>query len=98
MEFSFHAPLWEWSGKGAWCFVTVPTEYYDDIRSLGLSNRPGFGSVRVECTVGQSTWKTSLFPDAKTKSYLLPVKRAVRMREGIAIGDELTVQLNIADL
>ena len=38
--------------------------------------------MRVEVTLGTSTWRTSVFPD-KARGYVLPVKSAVRRREGL---------------
>lgn len=90
--------LWEWQGKGAWCFVTLPVEYADVIRTIGVSPKRGFGSLRVECTVGKTIWKTSIFPDSKSKSYLLPIKKDVRKSERIEVGDSLSVKIRILDV
>ena len=93
--FVFSAELWEWSGEGAWCFVTVPDDIGEEIRLLSGPPR-GFGSVRVEVTVGDSTWRTSVFPD-KTRGYLLPLKKAVRRAEGLEVGDPVPVELVVID-
>ena len=97
MRFRFTAPLWEWSAQGGWFFVTVPEEYGDDIREVPRMPR-GFGAVRVRVRVGDSTWSTSVFPDSKQGSYVLPVKKAVRTAEGIADGDDVAVELEVLDL
>ena len=54
----------------------------------------GFGSVRVESTIGDVTWRTSVFP-MKDGGYILPVKAEVRRKAGIAAGDEVTVELDL---
>ena len=87
------APLWLWSG-GSWHFITVPEEEAVEIRAHSLLNRGGFGSVKVEASVGDVTWRTSVFPQ-KSGGYLLPVKAEVRRRAGIAAGDEVTVRLEL---
>ena len=90
----FRAELWEWEAKGGWFFVTLPDELADDIRARtddGL--RRGFGSVRVEATIGGSTWRTSVFPDTSSGSFVLPVKKPVRTAEGIEPGDTVDVSL-----
>jgi len=87
------AKLWRWSG-GSWHFVTVPAEEADEIRAHGLLNRGGFGSVKVEATINGVSWRTSVFPQ-KLGGYLLPVKKEVRRRAGIAAGDEITVELEL---
>jgi len=90
--FTFTAELWRWPAKDAWWFVTVPVELGEEIR---LTSGPpaGFGSVRVEATVGATTWRTSVFPDAGRGTYVLPVKRAVRVAEGLEEGDAVGVTL-----
>ena len=97
MRFRFTAPLWQWNGDGAWFFVTLPEAAADDIREVPRMPR-GFGSVRVRVTVGGSTWSTSVFPDTKRGSYLLPVKKAVRTAEGVGDGDDVDVSLEVLDL
>jgi hypothetical protein len=92
----FRAELWEWDAKGGWFFVTVPEELSDDIRERtddGL--RRGFGSVRVEASIGDTTWRTSVFPGQDSGCYVLPVKKPVRVAEGIEPGDEVAVSLVI---
>jgi hypothetical protein len=53
----------------------------------------GFDSVRVTATIGATTWDTSIFPSADT--YALPLKKAVLKAEGIARGDEISVELEV---
>jgi hypothetical protein len=90
----FRAELWEWEAKAGWFFLTLPEELADDIRARtddGL--RRGFGSVRVEVTIGGTTWRTSVFPDTSSGSYVLPVKKPVRTAEGIDPGDTVEASL-----
>ena len=93
-EFDFTAELWEHSGPGSWHFVTVPAETSEDLRSV--SGPPGgFGSVRVEVSVGDTTWLTSVFPDKASGCFVLPVKRQVRTAEGLDAGEEVAVSLRV---
>lgn len=48
----------------------------------------GFGSLRVEVTIGDTTWRTSIFYDRTVSSYLLPVNAAVRKAAGLTDGDQ----------
>ena len=94
----FDAELWEWDAAPAgssWVFLTVPE---DETEEIGLRSGPprGFGSVRVEVTVGGSTWRTSVFPD-KTRGFVLPVKKAVRRAESLDVGDSARVRLVLLD-
>lgn len=89
---TFTAPLWLARDDAPWHFVTLPHELADDIAEMA-PRKPGFGSVRVEVTIGNTTWKTSLFPDNRARSYVLPIRKDVRQREELAAGDEVTVTL-----
>jgi hypothetical protein len=95
MAYEFRAELWRWPGESAWIFATLPVEVADDIEDDPTSEPRGFGSRRVEVTIGGTTWRTSIFPDAKAGSFLLPVKKDVRRREGIDEGDEVAVRLEL---
>ena len=89
------APLWLWTGKSAsWHFITVPEELADEVRARSLVHRGGFGSVRVEATIGDVVWRTSVFPQ-RCGGYLLPVKAEVRRRAEIAAGDEVRLTLEL---
>jgi Domain of unknown function (DUF1905) len=96
VEFNFCAELWKWPGENAWHFITVPAEISSEIRESTDDVRAGFGSVRVHVTIGTSTWSTSVFPDSKTRCFVLPIKKPVRRKEDLEVGDVLSVELAIA--
>jgi len=94
VELEFSAPLWLHSGDTGWVFATLPADLADEI--LVIAPRiGGFGSVPVEVTIGATTWRTSLFPDNRRGSYLLPVKRAVREANHLGVGDEVAVSFRL---
>lgn len=93
MIVEFTAPLKVWSGPAAWFFVSLPQAEGGMIR-LAVPRR-GFGSVRVKARIGGSRWDTSIFPDSKADTYLLPVKASIRKAEGLYDGDPVTVELLI---
>ena len=95
MTFSFTGELWEYDGPGAWHFVSLPPDVADEIEAEHAATASAFGSVRVSVTVGGTTWQTSVFPDRKSATYVLPVKKQVREAEGIAAGDDVAVALAV---
>jgi Domain of unknown function (DUF1905) len=99
MMVAFDAELWIWDARRAdtWTFVSLPAEASEDILDLAGGSRRGFGSLRVRVTVGDSTWKTSIFPDSARGSYVLPIKRAVRTAEALQPGDIATVNVELID-
>ncbi len=93
----FDAPLWLWEARkvDAWTFVSLPTTLADEVLDRVGDTARGFGSVRVEVTVGATTWRTSIFPS--TDTYVLPVKKAVRRAEQLEVGDTVHVRLTLVD-
>ncbi len=96
-EYRFTAELWRWQGNAAWHFITVPFDVADEIEEATHGRTGGFGSVKVAVTVGSTSWSTSLFPDNKVESYLLPVKAEVRRREHLEAGSPVHVRLAIVE-
>lgn len=95
MDREFSAELWEYEGEAPWVFVTLPTEIADEIEDQ--APRRGFGSVKVNVTCGDSRWSTSLFPDKKSGSFVLPLKKEVRVAEGLSPGDRATFRIEVID-
>lgn len=91
------ARLWRWAGgKASWYFFTLPKGLSDEIRLVDAGpRRVGFGSLRVQVTIGETTWETSLFPASGLKAYILPVKASVRKAEQLAEGKTSNLQIAV---
>jgi len=95
-------PLWRWTsstGTGTWHFLTIDGEAGEALSATALMRRleksiGGFGSLKVKARIGDSVFKTSLFP-SKELGWLLPVKAAVRKAEGVSEGDVVEVVLEV---
>lgn len=94
-SFELQAQLWRHPSADGWCFITVPEAVSADIRERFGMMSPGFGSLRVEVTIGDTTWRTSIFYDTKLRCYLLPVKAAVRKSARLAAGDQVAFLLRV---
>lgn len=88
--------MWLCKSDAAWHFVTLPQDVADEIEDMPIS-RVGFGSIRVQVTIGSSSWGTSIFPSKELGSFLLPLKKQVRETEGLGVGDVCHVHLRIAE-
>ena len=99
MVLEFEAELWIWEARrvDSWTFLALPADSSEEIQEFTGGLRRGFGSLRVRVTIGLTTWTTSIFPDSSRKSYVLPVKRAVRKAESIEAGDVARVSVEILD-
>ena len=95
--FRFEAELYRWDARddASWVFVTLPLEGADEIRGMAPPER-GCGSVKVGVRTGTSEWRTSVFPDKASGSYVLPLKKAVRRAEGIDIGEVAGFEVDVA--
>jgi Domain of unknown function (DUF1905) len=102
MNFTFTGELWLYPGKAAWHFITLPhatgqqVKFFQGHGSGG--GRRGFGAVRVIATIGKTAWTTSIFPDSKSGSYLLPVKADVRRAEKLTHGSLVTVSVTLNEI
>ena len=83
------------AGGGGWHFVSIPAKISVEIKEKHGKHARGWRSIPVSVTLGKSIWKTSIFPD-KGGIYLLPLKAAVRQKEGIVADDFVQFTLHIA--
>jgi len=97
MFIEFESDIVEWDARrtDSWYFAVAPEELSGDIREIPRPVR-GFGSVRVRATIGATTWTTSIFPSADG-TYVLPLKKAVRLAEGLDPAGACVVRLEVLD-
>ncbi|WFL77742.1 DUF1905 domain-containing protein [Altererythrobacter arenosus] len=94
-------PLQRWEGdRGTYYHVVIGNQaaeaitMHERIRRLELGSRRGFGSVKVMARIGDTQWKTSVFP-SKTGEWWLLVSRKVIRAEDLALGEMLSVELEL---
>ena len=80
---------------GAWHFAYIGKKQSEEIRKKQKGLRRGFGAVRVCARIGKTAWETSIFPDSRSGSYVLPLKASVRKAEGIVAGDRIILNIKI---
>ncbi|WP_458246669.1 DUF1905 domain-containing protein [Streptomyces sp. MAI_2237] len=93
MELAFTGRVIEWRGPAPYYFVAGPDAESADVREVAASATYGWGVVPVEARVGEVAFTTSLFPE--DGGCLLPLKNAVRVPQGVAAGDEVTVRTTV---
>src|SRR3546814_547017 len=108
------APLVRWQGdRGKYHLVVITGEaaeaiaMHERLRRLEYGARRGFGSVKVLARIGDTEWKSSVFPQNKStpssseavgqqeRQWILLVSRKVMRAEDLAAGDQLTVELEL---
>lgn len=93
MNLEFSGKIWFWKGPAPWFFVTVPAEQSRDLRAISSFVTYGWGVIPVTVRIGNTEWKTSLFP--KDDLYLVPIKASVRKAEDLDEGDTVTIRLEV---
>ena len=72
--------------EAPWIYISVPKNKIPDVK-------PGDqGSIPVMVTIGKTTWKTSIFPLHKGEGNFIPIKKLVRNKELITVGDTIKVE------
>lgn len=87
--------VWAYPGMAGWHFISVPAKESQAIKKDFGKVAKGWGSLRVGVTLGKTNWETSIFPDKKSGTYLLPLKAQVRQKEGIYDKDKVSFTLRL---
>lgn len=95
MNISFQGKVYRWAANEAFFLVSVPKDLSEEIKEIseGLTN--GFGSLKVEATIGKTVWRTSIFPDSRSGQFDLPLKAAVRKANALEVGSVASVELEM---
>ncbi|EAQ27885.1 hypothetical protein NAP1_09832 [Erythrobacter sp. NAP1] len=95
-------PLRRWQGeKAVYHLVTFTGEEAETIAGHALMEKleygrsRGFGSVKVSACIGDTVWKSSVFPQNKKSEWVLLVSKKVMRAEDLAAGDEVEVRITI---
>ena len=100
VSFTAELRVWPTESHGDMGYVTIAgpageaIRGFELLRRLELGHRRGFGSVKVEVTVNDSHWSTSVFPQ-KDGGWFLPMKKAICRAEGLQPGDEVEIRLDL---
>jgi hypothetical protein len=94
--YKLRSRVWLYPGSAAaWHFISLPAKESAAIKKQFGAVARGWGSLPVEATIGTTRWQTSIFPDKKSGTYLLPLKALVRQKEGIRDKDKVTFSIKI---
>ncbi|MEE1876984.1 DUF1905 domain-containing protein [Altererythrobacter litoralis] len=111
---SHTAPLTRWQGdRGTWHLLVITGEAAETIAMharlyrLEYGRQRGFGSVKVMARIGDTEWKSSVFPQKESlpssseaigrqrREWILLVSRKVMRAEDIVAGDQVCVELEL---
>ena len=96
------APLSRWQGdKAVYHLLRVDGDAAETIamharlHRLEFGRQRGFGSVKVMARIGATEWKTSVFPQDQSTSWILLVGKKVMRAEDLVPGDPVTVEMEL---
>ena len=95
MDYSFTNQIWQYHGKGAWVFVSLPKAMTVEIRLANQDFEEGWGRLKVTAKIGELRWKTAIWYDTKRHTYLLPLKTEIRKKGNLVVEGRVTVHLSL---
>lgn len=93
--YTITSELFPYPGMASWHFVAIPKKESALIKESFEKQAKGWGSIPVQVCIGTTQWQTSLFPDKKSGTYILPVKASVRKQEEVYDGDIISLTITI---
>ncbi len=96
--YKLKSKVWVYPGMAGWNFLSVSPNVSEEISKKYSNLKKGWGSIPVEVSIGKTAWNTSIFPDKKSKTYVLPLKKEIRKICGITEGDEVDFRIRIFSL
>ena len=95
-------PLICWRGeRGTYHLVSIKGEPAEAItmharlHRLEYGKQRGFGSVKVVARIGETEWKSSVFPQAKKTEWILLVSKKVMRAASLSEGDTVKLELSL---
>lgn len=95
MDYTFISKIWMFGGEGSWYFANLPKDISDEIKQISSDSKNAFGSVKVIVNINKSTWQTSLFPDSKSKCYVVPIKKSIREAEKLKVDQSTSINIKM---
>lgn len=93
--FKDRSEVWLYPGMSGWHFISLSKKNAALIKAAYGAHARGFGSLPVTVTIGKTSWDTSIFPDKRSSTYLLPLKASVRKAEDIFADDRVSFEIRI---
>lgn len=93
LNLSFTSELIYWRGPSPFYFFRVPEKEAAAISKIASGVTYGWGVIPAEITISDEVFATALFP--KDGSYLVPLKKAIREKLKIELGDNVKIKVAI---
>ncbi|MGB3470973.1 MAG: DUF1905 domain-containing protein [Erythrobacter sp.] len=98
-------PLRQWRGdRGTYHLVEFTGDEAEALSAhavmqrLEFGRQRGFGSLKVTARIGETQWRTSVFPQkgqGESESWVLLINKKVRSAESLGVGENVEVALTL---
>ena len=93
-------PLTRWQGeRGTYHLVTFVGDEAEALtthaalQKLEFGRARGFGSIKLTARIGETEWRTSVFPQKTSTEWVLLVSKKVMHAENLSPGDRIEATL-----
>jgi len=93
LAISFTSELIYWRGPSPFYFFRMPEKEAAAIAKIASEVTYGWGVIPADITIKDEVFYTALFP--KDGSYLVPLKKAIREKLKIELGDKVKLKVTI---
>jgi len=90
LKLAFKSEVIYWRGPAPFFFLKLPTKDADLVLKISKQVTYGWGVIPTDVTIGGYEFYTALIP--KDGGYLLPLKKAVRDKLKIELGDNVKAE------
>lgn len=95
IRYRFSAKIWRYKSQGGWFFVSLPLDLSEEIRSQLKWQEEGWGRMKATARIEKIEWETAIWFDSKLKTYLLPLKKEIRIKAQLKLDDEIPVEVSL---
>ena len=92
MEWTVSAEVIEWRGPAPYFYLPMSEDDSADLK-IEAAGLEYWGQVAVEVVVGDTTFRTAVFP--KDGRYLVPLRAAIRKAEHIELGTRVLATVRL---
>ena len=95
IRYEFSDRMWQHPSPGGWYFVSLPESVSKEIRDNLKWQEEGWGRMKVLARTGGLEWETAIWFDTKHRTYLLPVKAAIRKKADLSTHRETEFEIRV---
>jgi hypothetical protein len=94
LTITFESEVIYWRGPSPFYFLSVPSKDAIAIQKISKAVSYGWGVIPSDVIIDSIEFYTALFP--KDGSYLVPLKKVVREKLKLDLGDKVKVEIRIS--